>query len=116
MEDHCPIRQDTPNEGGNQSPVTSDSSGICETQVSGGESCGLRGQGCPDPWPERGGLLTDEELNATGHRSISVTYLTELHQIAIHKFNHSDSDFSLGFWNGYGCAIKAVLEKLEDFS
>jgi|GEM_PF-5369320 len=42
--------------------------------------------------------------------------MTELHQIAIHKFNHSDSDFSLGFWNGYGCAIKAVLEKLEDFS
>lgn len=73
-------------------------------------------QSCPDPWPERGGLLTEEELNATGHRRISVTYLTELHQIAIHKFNHADGDFSLGFWNGYGCAIKAVLEKLEGFT
>lgn len=45
-----------------------------------------------------------------------MSYLTELHEIAIHKFNHSNSDFSLGFWNGYGCALKAVIEKLESFT
>lgn len=116
MEHHCALRQNTPDEGGDQSPDTSDSSGVCETEVSRGDGCGVRGQGCPDPWPERGGLLTNEELNAKGHRKISVSYLTELHEIAIHKFNHSNSDFSLGFWNGYGCALKAVIEKLESFT
>lgn len=116
MEDHCPIRQNAPDEGADQSSLSPVSDGVCQTQIPGGSQCGIPGQGCPDPWPERGGLLTEEELNATGHRSISVTYLTELHQIAIHKFNHADGDFSLGFWNGYGCAIKAVLEKLEDFT
>lgn len=116
MEDHRSIRQDTSNEGADQSPVSPVSPGLCQAKVPGGEDCGVFGQGCPNPWPERGGVLTEQELNATGHRSVSVTYLTELHQISIHKFNHSETDFSLGFWNGYGCAIKAVLEKLEDYT
>lgn len=116
MEDYCSLQHDTSNEGADPSTVSPSGTGLCKAEVPGGKGCGIRGQGCPDPWPERGGVLTEEELNATGHRSISVTYLTELHQIAIHKFNQCESDFSLGFWNGYGCAIKAVLEKLEDFT
>ena len=40
-------------------------------------------------------------------------YLRDLHELAIHKFNKAKGDFPLGFWNGYGCAIKAIIEKLQ---
>ena len=116
MEDHRSIRQDPADEGADPSSISPVSGGVRQTQIPRGDNCGVSGQSCPDPWPERGGLLTEEELNASGHRSISASYLTELHQISIHKFNHADSDFSLGFWNGYGCAIKAVIEKAKDFT
>lgn len=116
MENHCSLPKNTTNEGVDQGSDAEGGDGVCEAKVSRGSQGGVLGKGCPNPWPERGGLLTEEELTAKGHRKISVTYLTELHEIAIHKFNGSATDFSMGFWNGYGCAIKAVLEKLEDFT
>jgi len=63
--------------------------------------------------PGQGGTLTQSALTATGYRQIEVEFVRDLHELAIHKFNESKGDFALGFWNGYGCALKAIIEKLQ---
>lgn len=52
-------------------------------------------------------------MNAKGYKQIEVEFVRDLHQLSIHKFNESKGDFALGFWNGYGCALKAIIEKLQ---
>ena len=52
-------------------------------------------------------------MKAKGYRLINIDCIKQLHEAGIHKFNNSGDDFRTGFWNGYCCAIKAVMEKLE---
>ncbi len=47
---------------------------------------------------------------------VNYDYIKQLHEAGIHRFNQSDGDFTTGFWNGYCCAIKAIIEKLEAFA
>lgn len=82
-------------------------SGVCKTSLPGSESRDLLGQG---------GTLTAEQRNATGYKQIDVEFLRDLHELSIHNFNEAKGDFPLGFWNGYGCALKTVIEKLEQSS
>jgi hypothetical protein len=63
--------------------------------------------------PGEGGALTPSQLTASGYKQIEVEFVRDLHELAIHKFNESKGDFALGFWNGYGCALKAIIEKLQ---
>lgn len=55
-------------------------------------------------------------MTASGYKQIEVEFVRDLHELAIHKFNESKGDFALGFWNGYGCALKAIIEKLQQSS
>lgn len=61
----------------------------------------------------QGGTLVSSQLTDTGYKQIEVEFVRDLHEQAIHKFNESKGDFALGFWNGYGCALKAIIEKLQ---
>lgn len=112
MEDPSSVQRDGSNEGADQSTDTQCSSGVCQTPLPGSGEHSIPGQG--EPWPNGGGLLTYEELKAKGYRLVDVNYLNQLHDEAIHRFNtQAAGDFSVGFWNGYGCAVKEVISKLR---
>ena len=104
MESQGRVPIDEANDRNDQSTDVCVGAGIREASLPGGESRDLPGQG---------GTLTPSALKATGYKQIEVEYVRDLHELAIHKFNESKGDFALGFWNGYGCALKAIIEKLQ---
>ena len=57
--------------------------------------------------------MTSTQLPVDSYQQIGIEFLRDLHDMSIHNFNHAKDDFPLGFWNGYGCAIKAIIEKLK---
>lgn len=112
MEDSCSLQGDGSDEGVDQSTDTQCSDGLCQTPLPGSTEHSIYGQ--KEPWPDGGGLLTYEELRAKGYRLVDMNYLSHLHDTSIHQFNTTSSgDFAVGFWNGYGCAVKEIISSLR---
>lgn len=107
MESQSRVPIDEAHDRNNQGTDVCVCTGICKASLPRCESCDVPGQG---------GTLAPAELTASGYKQIEMEYLLDLHQLSIHKFNESKGDFALGFWNGYGCALKAIIEKLQQFS
>lgn len=107
MEDQGGVPSNEADARNNQSADIRVCTGIRKASLPRCESCDVPGQG---------GTLTSSQLAESGYKQIEVEYLLDLHQLSIHKFNESKGDFSLGFWNGYGCALKAIIEKLQQSS
>lgn len=112
MENPSSVQRDGSDEGADQSSDAQCSDGLCQTPLPGSAEHSIPGES--EQWPNGGGLLTYDELKAKGYRLVDVNYLSELHDMAIHKFNTQTSgDFSIGFWNGYGCALKEIICNLR---
>ena len=107
MESQGRVPSDEANARDDQSADIRVGTGIRKASLPGCKSCDVPGEG---------GTLTPSQLIATGYKQIEVEYIRDLHEQAIHKFNESKGDFALGFWNGYGCALKAIIEKLQQSS
>jgi hypothetical protein len=104
MESQDRVSSDEANDRINQGADIRVCTGIRKASLPRCKSCDIPGEG---------GTLTQAQQQANDLRPIEMEYLRDLHELAIHKFNESKGDFPLGFWNGYGCAIKAIIEKLQ---
>jgi hypothetical protein len=104
MESQGRVPDNETDDGNNQSADLCLGTGLCPASLPGSESLDLPGEG---------GTLAQAQQQANDLRPIEMEYLRDLHELAIHKFNKAKGDFPLGFWNGYGCAIKAIIEKLQ---
>ncbi len=104
MENQSRVPANEAHDGNDQSPDIRVCTGIRKASLPRCKSCDVPGQG---------GTLAPDQVNATGYKQIEVEFVRDLHQLSIHKFNESQGDFALGFWNGYGCALKAIIEKLQ---